>query len=177
METQVTPLKVGIKYGIIFGLIAVVINAITQTLGIDTTTGQNIAASIAVGVVSLVLYVVGMFLANNEFKKFNEGYISFGQGFQTGMFFAILLGVISATYQVVYVTVINPDFVKEQLAKVEETYEAQGMSEEQIEAAIGIIKTTLSPTSMWFFALIGSLCMGLIAALIVSAITKKERVA
>ncbi|HAS43265.1 MAG TPA: hypothetical protein DCS93_22485 [Microscillaceae bacterium] len=126
------------------------------------------------------LYITAMVFAVIEFKKKNEGFMSFGQGVGIGTGVATLgAGVIGALFYFVYINAIQPEigqhiqeYAIEQSRKVLESF---NYTEEQIEKSQEASQKFNNPMLQWFVNLLGVALLGVIFALIISAFTKKKR--
>lgn len=169
MEEQnekVTVRQVAIKWGLILGIISIVVFLAIYFAGFM---GESWA-----GWISPIIAVVIIYLAHNEFKEQGNGYMSYGQGLGLGTLTTVVSGVVSSVFSYVYVKFINPEYLQEildiSMAKMEE----QGQSQEQIDAAMGMMEKFMSPEITFVFGLIGAVFIGFIISLIVSAITKNN---
>jgi Protein of unknown function (DUF4199) len=155
--------SVGIKYGAFSGLAGIVMFLITVvTSPAPMQGGWSSWVSMAISVTLLVL-------AHKNFKDSGDGFMSYGQGIGIGFWFTLVGSVLSVIVMYLYLNVIDPsamDSVYEQQAlKMEE----QGQSEEAIEVAMEWTKKLF-----WPIAIVGSLFVGMIIALIVTIFTQKK---
>ena len=72
-------------------------------------------------------------------------------------------------------TVIDPEFINKMMAVIEEEYVKAGLTEEQIDAAMGFVSKMQSPIVMAITNVIGFAFMGAIFSLVTSAFLKKEK--
>ncbi len=170
MEANVSPRQLGIKYGLILGLISSVVAAVNYSAKLFA----NSAATTGMTVLSFVILICGFVLACREFKAQNEGFMTLGQGFMTGFWASIISSIISAVFTYVWLTFIDPavmDAIKDNavagMAK-------QGLDEEQIEQSLSMMGFMFSPIFTVGAALIGGPIFGAIIAVIVAAIMKKD---
>jgi membrane associated rhomboid family serine protease len=88
-----------------------------------------------------------------------------GVGALTGL----VAGVLGAVFMILYTTVINPGFEAQMKDAIMAQYEAQGMSEEQIEMAMSMAGAFMSPLfmaiSQVIYGALGGVVIGLIAGL------------
>ena len=114
--------------------------------------------------------------AIQQYKNENGGFITVGEAIKVGAVVGLIAGVILAFYQVLYTTVIDPDYYQRTIDLVEQKMSAMGLSEEQLKTFTdemaklkpSLLKTFLSP-------LISGGIGGLILGAIIGAVKKKER--
>lgn len=90
---------IALKYGAILGIIGIVFNLMLYSQDLHYQIDlQRILFTIGLG---LVFIVVGSIIGIKEFKKQNDGYVSFGEGLKIGIGMALISGS-SASYSVSY---------------------------------------------------------------------------
>lgn len=169
MEEQITPGQIAKKYGLIYALVSTVIN-LTPILIENADTGLSFLFTF-INVVMAVLFFV---LAGREFKKLNGGYMTFGEAFKINMIAASILAIVRSGVVYVYVKVIDSDYADRMVGVMEDMWEAQGMTAEQIDQARGFSSMFVSPEAMLFMGILGAILGGLIWGAISAAITKNE---
>ena len=60
--------------------------------------------------INIAISVVFIVMAVEQYKKANEGFLSIGEAIKVGVLVAVIAGVIGAIYQVIYATIIDPDY-------------------------------------------------------------------
>jgi len=167
MEPQTTTARVGLKWGLIAGIVSMVYTAILYTTGLFLNPG--------VPWVGVVLSVVLIVLAMRNFRELNGGFMTYGEGVSMGAFTGTISALLSGSFNYLYTTFIDPtiqqqirDFSEEQLA-------AQGMTDEQIEQALEFANTFQSPGVQFLMGVGGAVLASLIIALIASAFLRRER--
>lgn len=163
-----------VKWGLITGMVSVFFALISNMLGLSEKGGFTLA-SVAITIASLGASFYTIYLGIKEAKEQNfGGYLTVGQGFKTGMGIALIAGLISFVFTLVYLHLIDPGMVDRIKEMAAAQWESQGMSEEQIEAASKYSGMFMNP---WFFslmAIVSALFWGLIQSLIAASILKKE---
>ncbi len=97
------------------------------------------------------------------------GWISFGKSFKLSMAVFLIISVLTAVWMFIYIGMVNPDLME--MAREQALERAGG---EIPEEAAKMMELFISP---WFFAassLFATLLLGLIIALVVSLVMKKE---
>ncbi|UPL47963.1 DUF4199 domain-containing protein [Hymenobacter sublimis] len=166
----VTPASVGIRYGLIVGIAGVILDLIFRMTGLG----------FKMPVVSLVLiaalWIVGMVMAHKEFKRSNNGFMTYKQGIVIGLMIGLLYGILSGIFNYVYINFLDTNYVQSVRDYTEETLAKLNLPEEAMEkgladftqekmgSALSIVKT-----------IFGGVIGGLILSLIISAFTKHSR--
>lgn len=159
--------RIAIKWGIINGLISIVLYLIMY----NTSLWQNTWLSFTLGMaVSITL----LYLAIKEFKQSNNGYLKIGEGMGVGILTTAVGAVISTLFQLVYVKFIDTTFYEKQLNMIEEQYIERGMSEEQIEMMLSQVEKFNNSGLTFVFGVLIALIIGAVLSLIIAAIMKKE---
>ena len=165
--SSVTTRSVGIRYGIIMGIISIAFFVIMMVAGVDMSGPARWA--------SLIYTAIIFFLAHKYFKENGDGYMTIGQGTGIGFWASLIASVISSLFTFVYVKFIDQSFIQQILDKQREAFEEAGnMSEDQIDAALEMSAKFTTPEMMLVFGLIGGVIMGVICAVIVSLFTQKK---
>jgi hypothetical protein len=172
MEETTTPSistrSVGIRYGLIMGLISVAYFVILNTAGVDTTQGIGQWASI----IFLIAIIV---LAHKYFKDNGDGFMSFGQGIGISFWISLVSSAISSIFTFIYVKFIDTGFIANMMDKQRTALEERGgMSDEQIDAAMSMTSKFMTPGMMLVFGIIGGVIITVIVALIITIFTQKR---
>ena len=169
-----SPLKTStyaLRYGLLLGLISVVFGVMILMLEMHYQQDQKI------GIVSLAINLILIILGLVAFKKANGGYISLAQALKTGLGIALIAGIIAVTYQLILVTVLDPDTIQKtidfQMEKIRmEQPELPAETLDQIES---MQRKFTSPWMMVAIGLVFSLFIGFVFSLIGGLIIKKSR--
>ncbi len=163
-----------IKYGVILGLVSVIIAVLTNLLGGADPLNPKPAVSVGLGCGGFILSIVIIVMAVKSIRDsaHNGGRISLGDAFLIGFLSALIGTVIAALYNYLNLTVINPEqlevvreMMEESLESVED--EAQGMVSFFTDFATNPSMQLLS--TLFFGSIINA-----IIAIIVAAIMKKD---
>ena len=129
--------KVGVKWGLIVGVASVAV-AILQMEAIGISVKLN-AASVLMGALGLLITVGGTVLTLRDYRTQNEGYMTLGQGFKTGMVMFAISSVISAIYNWVAFKFLHPNLSEEMVNATMAQLEATpGAQEEMLEMMEGL---------------------------------------
>ena len=166
METQVSPSKIGFRYGIITAIVFIIYGLILQLTGM--------AANQVLGYLSYLILAVMIYLAHNAFKSSGDGFMKFGQGLSIGMVISAISGVLSGIFTFIYIKYVDDSVLKIAMDQAYDKLEQRGMSDDQIEQAMSMTEKFMTPAMILVFTIIGTLFFGLLISLVVSAITKKD---
>ncbi|WP_430907379.1 DUF4199 domain-containing protein [Maribacter sp. 2-571] len=173
MET--TPPKTG-KFGLVYGLI---LSAISVALGLILYS-QNLhyERGWAVNLVSVIIMISVISIGIYQFKKANAGFLSLGQAMKVGLGIAVIAGIVGVLWQMVFMNVIEPDFMENvvERSKVEMIQQNPTLTDEQIAQGEKTIRMFTKPSVMAVMGLVASLFFGSIISLIAGLIMKKQNV-
>jgi len=165
---SVSTAPVGTRYGLITGLVSVIITFGIYALQLE----QQPVARFA----TMVVLVVGIILAQRSFKAENAGFMSYGQGLGVGLTVSGMVGLLSAIFMYVYTNFVDPDLMTRIMEKARADMEAKGsMSDAQIDQAMALSAKFTTGPIMLAFTVLGSILIGLIISLIASAFIKNPQ--
>jgi prepilin signal peptidase PulO-like enzyme (type II secretory pathway) len=157
---------IAIRFGVIAALVSILYSLVLQLT-------DNIS-NFGLGLLSYVITIAILIIAINNYKKENNGFLSFKEGFSMGLIFIAVQGVLVSMYSYIYTKFIDTAFFEnlKELQKVE--MEKRGMSDEQIDNAIAMSEWAFNSEVSAITSLLFNLFFGLIISLIVTAVMKKE---
>ena len=157
--------SVAIKYGIILGLLCAILIAVIFIGRLNQY----------VSYVGIALTIVMCYLAIQEYKGENDGYMTLGKGVGLCVLMTLIASVISGAFDFVYTSFVDPGIldimIDEQMDKMAENPQ---MTDEAIEGAREMAKRFSTPTLRLAFSLVGGVLGGAFWGLITSAILKKD---
>jgi hypothetical protein len=157
--------KFAIVYALIvigFGLILYIFN-LTMKAGLVNT------------VVNLVALFGSIYFGILAHRNQNlNGYINYGQSLGIGFLISLVAGIIVAVYQLVFSTYIAPEMAQNMLNEAKRQMIESNASEEDIQMTVDLMKKLSDPKWILLGGIGGTAFLGLIAALVISAFTKKE---
>lgn len=168
MEDKVTVSQIGLKNGIIIGLIFIVYGMILQFLNLDMKLMGYLSY------VNYVILIVFIVLAHKAFKEGGDGFMSIGQGLGIGMLITLVGSVISSIFSFIYLKFIDDSIIQKSLDFQIEELEKKGMDDASIEQAMAITSKIMTPEIMPIVAIVFMAFFGFILSLIVSLFTKKS---
>jgi hypothetical protein len=163
-----------VKWGLITGMVYVIFSLISNMMGI-----QQGGSGGGIGILIYLLQWGGTFftiyLGIKEIRDSElGGYISVGQSFRKGMGIALIGGVISGIFTLVYMNFIDPEMSDRILEGAEDQWEQANMPEEQREMSRKVTGYFLNPFIMAPFVIVWITLGGMIKSLIAGSILKKE---
>jgi len=164
MEEQVTGRQIGVKFGVIFGLISTLYTLAMAMARIQLP---------FVGMFIQWAIVIGVFVfACKEYKANNGNIMSFGKGFSIIMIASLIGGLIRSVSTYVYF-MVDPAYLD--FNKDAQQSSPFGPPPDQSNAGMeGMMSFVSSPEFMTIMSFVGAIFAGLIFGLIVSAIMKNE---
>lgn len=167
MNEETSTARVALKWGVITGLALIVYSTLLYTLG-QMTNGW-------LTVIIYVIIAVGLILGMREYRTLNGGYLNFGEGVGLGALLSAVAGLLSSAYTVLYSTLIDPGMQERVMEQMREQLENQGMSDEQIEQAVGIAQTFQSPGLQFIIGIFGTIFIGVVFSLVIAAILRQSK--
>ena len=169
-QTKTTSAKqIMLNYGLILGFVSILINVTNYAVG-DIYKPHWSVQAISV-LVSIAFIVLGL----KKLKESNEGYLTLAASLKTGIGIMLIGGIIGLIYTYIFMTFIEPNFMSNmmelQQQKMLET--RPNMTDEQVEAAMGMAKKF---SGFWVIAIAGllwSVFIGFVISLISGLIMKK----
>ena len=166
-ETQPSVSSVALKYGLMGAVVSVIYTAILLIAGVNVSGWAG-----ALGYIILIAFMV---IAMKEYKSQNNGFMSYGQGLGIGTLVALAFGVLGGMFMFVYNSFIDTEYTSKLMDKQSIELEEKGMSDEQIDQAIAMGESFSSPVMMIVWSIVGSVFIGFLLSLIVSAVMKNKR--
>lgn len=159
--------SVAMKWGVINGLLSIVFLMIIDFAGL--------VGNQAVSWIGYLIFLVLLIMAHKQFKSEGDGYMSYGQGLGIGTLAMVISSVISSAFFYIYISFINSGFVDAIKEKSMMDMEDKGMSDAEIEQAMGFAESFMSPVALVVFGLLGAIFFGFIISLVVSIFTKNTQ--
>lgn len=170
MENEKAPTKkIIINYGILLGIVSVVLGAVLYVT--NSYTDPHWIFS----VIGFLILIVVIALGLKAYKNTNRGYLTLVDALKIGIGIALIGGVIGSIWTLTLTTVIEPDYTQQVLeAQREKLLENPNMTEEIAEQSIAMMEKFSSPYISIAFSIIGSLFFGFIISLISGLIMQKK---
>ncbi|MFD2246979.1 DUF4199 domain-containing protein [Pontibacter ruber] len=166
-ENQPSVTSVALKYGFVGALVSIVYTAVLMIAGAGTNKW--------LGGLGYLILIVAIFVAMQQYKKQNAGFMSYGQGLGIGTLVSLIFGLLGGLFMFVYTTFIDPNYMAGIMDQQRMELEERGFSDEQIDQAMAMGESFQGPVMTILSALIGYVIIGFILSLIISAIMKNKR--
>lgn len=167
MEEQVekvTIKQLGMKWGVILALISFAYFMILNMAGL--------AGEQSYGYIGFIFTIVIFVLAHKAYKEEGDGFMSFGEGFKIGALVSVISSIISNILTYIYIKFVDGSMIELIKDKAISDMEEKGMSEDEIDTAMGFTEMFISTEFILIMGLIFNVILGCIIALVVTAFTK-----
>ena len=165
---SITTRSVGIRYGMIFGVISIVYFLIFTLAELDMSQGIG-----RWGTTLISLVVV--FLAHKYYKDNSDGFMSYGQGVGIGFWTGLIASAVSSIFTYIYIKFIDEGFITTIREKAIEEMQAKGQSDDQIEMAMKFVNVMTSAESLLILGLVFGVLTLVVVSLLISIVTQKPR--
>jgi hypothetical protein len=173
METT-SPWPSALRYGLILAFVQIIINLVFYI--INPETAQNSMSVLGVTQMLLVAVLSIYLLYHGTIKRRDEdlgGTITYNKSLGFMLRMALPAAFVVSVYTFIFLKYINSDMMEKAMEiQAQEMYN-KGMSEEQIDQAMGMAKKMTSPAAVTVMSMFGSMIIFFIYALIASIFTKK----
>ena len=162
-----------LKWGLITGMVYVIYTLGSNMLGVPES--GNKMLQYGMGALILVASFFPIYLGVKEARDQDlGGYLTLGQGFLIGFKIAFIASVINAIFTLIYIEVIDPEFINKMMAVAEGQWEKAGMAEENLEMARKWSGYFMNPVFFTLMGLLYPLFWGLIKGLVAGSMLKKD---
>lgn len=166
-DVTVTKRSTGARFGMISALIGFVYFIGMRMAGFDST--QGVAS-----IFSYLLVIAILVFAHKYYKENGSGYMAYSEGIGISFWAGLTSGAISSVLTYVYVKFIDPAFLEDLKTLQMDAMAEKGMSDEQIDQAMGFASMFMSAEAMFIMAFIGSIISYVLIGLIVTIFTQKK---
>jgi len=165
-QSNFSPLKNAMNFGAMLGLATMIESFIFQLLKVR----GGFTSQILMMVVLTVFIVLGCM----QYRKSNNGYMSYGQGLGQGVLISFFGSILLGFFTYVFFKYASPESLKEIIDLAQEQLEDQGLSEDQVDMAMQMQSKIMTPGIMGITMILTNTFLGTIISLISSAVLKKE---
>lgn len=158
-------MKHAMNWGGVLGLLLIMFSLTLYLLGMSESNAVSITYLIMIGVICYGIV---------QRRKYQEGFITYGEGLATGTAIAFFGGVISSFYAFIHMSFIDTEQLARLLVKMEDQLFEQGLPTSQVDMMMGIYEKLFSPVPMFFMTIISSVFVGFIISLVAAAIFSKK---
>lgn len=107
-------------------------------------------------------------------RRVAHGFMSYGQGVGIAFWIGLVSGIISSIFTYLYIKFVDTSFIDMVKEQQIETFQKQGMSDQQIDQAMKVAANFTTPEMMLIMGLLGSIIVTVIIGVIVSIFTQKK---
>ncbi|TVZ59304.1 uncharacterized protein DUF4199 [Flavobacteriaceae bacterium MAR_2010_105] len=170
METQKPTVgKFAMNYGIILGVIMILISVIMYV------TGMSLDGVQWPQYLYYIIFPVVIFYAIGQFKKQNANVLSLGEAIKTGIAIAAISAIVYIIYGLIFNYIIDPEFMVQMKDVVrDKMLEAPNATQEMVDQQMKVVEMFMSPAIGSAFWIGASMLFGLIYSLIAGLVMKKE---
>lgn len=161
-------LKTGVRFGFVSSLLSSMIGLTLFFTGLADYSGSTS------GWVGTLILILVIYLASEDYKKKNNGFMSHSDLVVTSLWMGLVAGLVSAVIVFVHLQ-LDPDLFATQLNRVEADMENKGMDDASIEQAMSITRKMMQPVPMAIMVVFSSFIFTLILASIMGFFLKKEQ--
>jgi hypothetical protein len=156
-----------LNYGVILGVAMIIISLLLYILNLND---QSFSPYI-----NIVLLIAGIIIGTLNYKKNNDGFISYGQSVGIGVLIGLFASIIVSIYSFIFLKFIDHGMIDVILRKAEERILEKNptMSDDQIEKAMSYTRIFITPLWISIISIFQLTFMSFIASLIISIFTKK----
>lgn len=167
-KTTVQPYNLAMRFGLYYSLSAIAIDLIFFVFNISYTGYVN-------GILKTILAVIVLYFAMKFRRQEMPGnYLTYSQGLGIGTWTVLFGSLVISVYSLIYTQYIDPDGIERTMREVKQQMIAKDNSEEEIEAALGMMRKMKSPAFSVPLIFIGSFINGFVLSLIVAIFTRKK---
>lgn len=161
--------KIALTYGLILAAISIIFMLMLYSLDMHYQ-GGTMVMGVSI-VITIAVIVIGMI----QFKKANNGFMSFGQGLKVGVGIGLIGGIIGIIFNQIMVGVIDPQMMEKAMEYQRGMLlETTKMTTEQVDAQMEMTKKFSTPSMMIVFGLIYSVVASFLLSLIPALILKRS---
>lgn len=170
-ENQPKTGKFALTYGLILGVISVIYAFMLYSMDMHYQGGM------AVFLISIGLSLAALIIAMIQFKKANNGFMSFAQALKVGVGVCLVGGIIGIIFNQLMSNVIDPEMMSKAMEyQRNELMESTALTTEQIDAQLEMGAKFQTPLMQVLIGLIFSIVLGFILSLIPALVLKKQEV-
>lgn len=170
-EKKIKTGSFALTYGLILGAVSVIFALMLYSVDLHYKGG------VMVGVVSIAITLILIVLGIYQFKKANNGFLTFGQGLKVGVGISLIGGIVGIIFNLLMSNVIDPDMMTKALEfQKGELLANTKMTPEQVENQLEMGKKFSTPTMQVLFGLLFSIVLGFVFSLIPALALKKEEI-
>ena len=159
--------KSALYWGVILAIVSIIYNLVLYFLDLSLEKWASW--------VSLLFFIPILVIATKSYRDSDlGGVMTYGQSLGFGVLVVLFSSLIYAVYYFVFLSYVDPGMIDKMVIMQEEEMLKQGVPEEQIEQAMGMVKKFMTPLIINIFAIPFSVFFGFIICLLTSIFLKKK---
>lgn len=156
-----------IRQGIIVSGVGVLFTMILFLMDMDTSSVAQ--------VLGYFVLLGGILVGSLEYRDtVNQGYIKYSQVIAIGVLISVVSAFILGIFSAIYIEYINPEMMEQLILQQEEKFVEQGLSDEDIEGAISMMRKFTHPMFSIPISIIWYAVVGLLISSVVGVFIKNE---
>ena len=168
-ETQPKTGKYALTYGLILGALGIVFALMLYSLDMHYQGGMMVMGFSFI--ITIAMVVIGML----QFRKDNNGFMSFGQALKIGVGIGLIGGIIGILFNQILAGVIDPEMMNKAMEYQKGLLmESSKLTPDQIDARMEAGKKFTTPSMQIVFGLVYIVVSSFLLSLIPALILKKQ---
>ena len=160
-------MPIALRYGLMAGLLIIIYSLILQFADMQMS---------KIGMFSYVFLLLSIILAYRDYKRQNQGFMSYGQGLGVGTLVALVAGVLSGVFTYINLKFIDTGLMDRAMEMQRAQLEEAGtMSDEEIEMAMQMGAKFSTPEMAFISAILGIIVIGFLMSLVIAAAMRNPR--
>jgi riboflavin transporter FmnP len=136
----------------------------------------NLTYSKGLGYLSYLIIIGGIILGIKNFRDHEQqGFITYGKAVGAGVLTVVFASIIMAIFNYILFKVIDPNLIEKGMEIARTQMMEKNLNDDQIEMAMKMTRTIMSPGVMAIITILGNAFMGTIFSLIIAAFMKKDK--
>ncbi|HMG94536.1 MAG TPA: DUF4199 domain-containing protein [Chryseolinea sp.] len=164
----VTPRSVGIRYGLIMGIISIVLFLVFVIVDMETylKIGRWVNTAMAIAI---------LILAHLYYRKNGDGFMNYGQGIGIAFWSGLISSVVGSVFTYIYIKFVDQSMITAIREGAIRDMEEKGQSDEQIDMAMKFVDMFTNAEALLLFGLFFGVLGMIVIGLIVTIFTQKPR--
>lgn len=162
MALRYNSIRISVKWAFLYLILLFLLTVATQL------TGFNI---VIVKFIALIVFVAFIIVVQSEYKRKSDGFMTFGEGFLSGLRFSVISMLLTAIFIYLYWTLFNPQAFAVLVDQAYQQSTIRGLPESQQK----LEQQLLTPGFFSIVIALMGLFIGIVISLIGAAIFKKDK--
>ena len=168
MESKASSKSIMLNYGLILGVLSILVNVIAYALG------MHLERDWKFGLLGFVVMIAVIVMGIKKFRTDNDNLLSFGQAVKVGIGMSIVSAVIVIIYNQVFMNFIEPEYMNQLLEIEKAKWVEANMTSEQIQGAEEMFTMFSGAAISSAIGIVAAAFFGFIVSAIAGAIMKRS---